>query len=67
MKYDKKFGYYDSETGKAVIYDGSKKKKANHSLVGKSGLRGFTVPKIFDGYCSRALFDTLLKDDSVSA
>lgn len=67
MNYNKKFGYYDSETGKAVIYDGSKKQKANHSLVGKSGLRGFTVPKIFDGYCSKAVFNSLLDDDSVSA
>jgi len=33
----------------------------------KFGLRGFTAPKIFDGYCSKAVFESLLKDDSVSA
>ena len=56
MKYDKKFGFYDPKTGKAEIFDGTKRKD-----------NGNIVPKIFDGYCSKAVFNTLLKDDSVSA
>jgi len=56
MNYNKKFGFYDSKTGKATIFDGTKRKE-----------NGNIVPKIFDGYCSKAMFDALLGDDSVSA
>ena len=56
MNYNKKFGFYDSKTGKATIFDGTKRKE-----------NGNIVPKIFDGYCSKAVFDALLADDSVSA
>ena len=56
MKYDKKFGFYDPETNKATIFDGTKRVEC-----------GNVVPKIFDGYCSQEVYDKLLQDDSVTA
>ena len=56
MKYDKKFGFYDPKTGKAIVFDGRKRKES-----------GNVVPKIFEGYCSKEAFNLLLKDNSIRA
>ena len=55
--YDKKFGYYNPKTKKAQIYDGSKRTLTNTIVNGKPG---FTIPKIFEGKCSKTQFDRML-------
>lgn len=62
MNYKQKFGFYDSATGKAVIYDGANPQP--HNVI-KNGRVGFSIPKIFDGQCSKAVFDQMIADDSV--
>ena len=59
MKYDKKFGYYDPKTKKAQVYDGSKRTPTNTVVNGKVG---FSIPKIFDGKCSKEKFDKLISN-----
>ena len=57
MNYDKKFGYYNPKTKKGVVYDGSMPTLTNTIVNGKPG---FTIPKIFDGKCSKTQFDRML-------
>ena len=57
MNYDKKFGYYNPKTKKGVVYDGSMAILTNTIVNGKPG---FTIPKIFDGKCSKVQFDKML-------
>jgi hypothetical protein len=57
MNYSKKFGFYNPKTKIAQVYDGSKRTPTNTVVNGKVG---FSIPKIFDGKCSRAQFDKLI-------
>ena len=59
MNYSKKFGYYDPKTKKAQVYDGSKRTPTNTVVNGRVG---FSIPKIFDGKCSKEKFDKLISN-----
>jgi hypothetical protein len=62
MKMDKIFGYYSETEGWAQIYDGSKRTPTNTVVNGRVG---FSIPKIFDGECTRETFDRIIKEQSL--
>ena len=56
------FGYYSDETNEAQIYDGSKRTPQPPL---KNGVVGFSIPKIFDGKCTKETFDRIIKEQSI--
>ena len=59
MNYNKKFGFYNPKTKTAQVYDGTKREPTNTVVNGKVG---FSIPKIFDGKCSKEKFDKLISN-----
>ena len=53
------FGYYCDETNEAQIYDGSKGRKL---ITGNEDKFRVEVPMIFDGKCTKELFDKIIKE-----
>jgi len=62
MKMNGIFGYYCEAKGQAQIYDGSKRTPTNTVVNGRVG---FSIPKIFDGDCTRETFDRIIKEQSL--